>query len=331
MNESNSTFCGGATAKTPKSKRLLASPGRLAGGLLGLGLLCMMVGCGADLGVLHPDTVLFNAKVVTVDEDFSIAEAVAIKDGKFLAVGSNSSVRGLAGDRTEVVDLEGATVLPGFNDPHVHFAHTVGFVVDELTQKYRASRSISEILAVVQEKIEQTPAGEIVWFFLGPGSPNSLEEGRYPNRRDLDLISPQHPVFLEYGWIRCQRLCQQPSPAKGGHYPPYATTLRSGPVGEIVKDASGEPTGVFLGRAAASIAHSVLVRHSVETLAKTIQHASELVVPYGITTIGDPNTNMSNVRENQNWMKAYQRLSSRGELMVRVNCIMRPAHCLQAD
>ncbi len=82
-------------------------------GVLGLGLLGILVGCGADLGVLHPDTLLFNGKIVTVDEDFSIAEAVAIKDGRFVAVGSNSQIRSLAGDRTEMVDLEGRTVLPG--------------------------------------------------------------------------------------------------------------------------------------------------------------------------------------------------------------------------
>ena len=109
----------------------------------------MLVGCGSDLGVLHPDTILLNGKMVTVDEDFSIAEAVAIKDGKFIAVGSNTEVRGLAGDRTEVIDLEGATVLPGFNDPHLHFAHSLGFVADELTKKFRTSKSIKEILAVV--------------------------------------------------------------------------------------------------------------------------------------------------------------------------------------
>ena len=128
-------------------------------GLLGFGLLGILVGCGADLGVLHPDTVLFNGKIVTVDEDFSIAEAVAIKDGRFVAVGSNSQIRSLAGDRTEIVDLEGRTVLPGFNDPHLHFAHTLGFVVDELSTKYRQASSIGEILAVVQEKVEQTPPG----------------------------------------------------------------------------------------------------------------------------------------------------------------------------
>ena len=292
-------------------------------GLLGFALLGILAGCGADLGVLHPDRVLFNGKIVTVDEDFSIAEAVAIKDGRFVAVGSNSQIRGLAGDRTEVMDLEGRTVLPGFNDPHLHFAHTLGFVVDELSTKYRQASSISEILAVVQEKIEQTPPGELVWFFLGPSSPSRLEEGRYPNRKDLDPISPQHPVFLEYAGNGANASANSLALKKAGITRRTPQPSTQGLLGEIVKDASGEPTGVFLGRAAASIAHTVLVRHSVETLVETIQNAFEVVLPNGITTIGDPNTNMSNVGENQNWAKAYQRLSSRGELMVRANVIMR--------
>ena len=292
-------------------------------GLLGLGLLGILAGCGTDLGVLHPDTVLFNGKIVTVDEDFSIAEAVAIKDGRFVAVGSSSQIRGLAGDRTEMVDLEGRTVLPGFNDPHLHFAHTLGFVVDELSTKYRQASSIGEILAVVQEKVEQTPPGELVWFFLGPSSPSRLEEGRYPNRKDLDPISPQHPVFLEYAGNGANASANSLALKKAGITRRTPQPSTQGLLGEIFKDASGEPTGVFLGRAAASIAHTVLVRHSVETLVETIQNAFEVVLPNGITTIGDPNTNMSNVGENQNWAKAYQRLSSRGELMVRANVIMR--------
>jgi hypothetical protein len=266
---------------------------------------------------------LFNGKIVTVDEDFSIAEAVAIKDGRFVAVGSNSQIRSLAGDRTEMVDLEGRTVLPGFNDPHLHFAHTLGFVVDELSTKYRQASSIGEILAVVQEKVEQTPPGELVWFFLGPSSPSRLEEGRYPNRKDLDPISPQHPVFLEYAGNGANASANSLALKKAGITRRTPQPSTQGLLGEIVKDASGEPTGVFLGRAAASIAHTVLVRHSVETLVETIQNAFEVVLPNGITTIGDPNTNMSNVGENQNWAKAYQRLSSRGELMVRANVIMR--------
>jgi len=292
-------------------------------GLLGLAVLGILTGCGADLGILHPDTVLFNGKIVTVDDDFSIAEAVAVKGGKFIAVGSNAEIRGLAGDRTEMVDLEGTTVLPGFNDPHLHFAHSLGFVADELTQKFRSSTSIQEILAMVQEKIEQTPAGELVWFFLGPGSPDRLEEGRYPNRRDLDPISPQHPVFLEYGGAGSNASANSLALRKAGitRRTPQPSTQKL--IGEIMKDRSGEPTGVLRGRGAVALAHRVLVRHSTDTLVKTIQHASETMVAYGITTIGDPNTNVSGLSDNQTWVQAYQRLSARGDLTVRVNSIMR--------
>ncbi len=290
--------------------------------LLGLALLGTLTGCGADLGVLHPDLVLLNGKIVTVDEDFSIAEAVAIKDGKFVAVGSTAQIRNLAGDRTEVFDLEGETVLPGFNDPHLHFAHSLGFEADESTQKFRSAKSIQEILAMVQEKIDQTPPGELVWFFLGPGS-NALEEGRFPNRKDLDPISPEHPVFLEYGGAGSNASANSLALKKAGitRRTPQPSTQKL--IGEIIKDASGEPTGVLLGRGAVALAHRVLVRHSTETLFKTIQHAAETVVAFGITTIGDPNTNVSGLSDNQTWVQAYQRLSNQGKLMVRVNCIMR--------
>ena len=69
--------------------------------------------------VLAPDRVLHNGKIVTVDGDFSIAQAVAIKDGHFLAVGSNSEILSLAGAATEILDLEGKTVLPGLHDSHI--------------------------------------------------------------------------------------------------------------------------------------------------------------------------------------------------------------------
>ncbi len=295
----------------------------LVRGLLGLTLLGTLTGCGADLGVLHPDTVLFNGKIVTVDEDFSIAEAVAIKGGKFIAVGSNARIRSLAGNSTEVVDLEGRTVLPGFNDPHVHFAHTLGFVEDEWATRFRSTKSIQEMLAVVQEKIDQTPAGELVWFFLGPGSPDRLEEGRYPNRRDLDPISPQHPVFLEYGGAGSNASANSLALRQAGITRRTPQPSTQSLIGEIMKDASGEPTGVLLGRGAVALAHRVLVRHSTDTLVKTIQHAAGMVLPYGITTVGDPNTNVSGLRDNQTWVQAYQRLSARGDLTVRVNSVMR--------
>ena len=304
-------------------ERILFSGPRLVRTFFLLVWLGILSACSGDLDLLRPDTILFNGKIVTVDEEFSIAQAVAIKNGRFLAVGNDAQIRNLAGGQTEMVDLEGQTVLPGFNDPHLHFAHSLGFVADNLTQKFRGSRSTGEILEAVQEKIDRTPAGEMVWFFLGPGSADALEEGRFPSRHDLDPISPNHPVFLEYGGRGAYASANTLALKKAGITRRTPQPSTQGLLGEIVTDDSGEPTGVFLGRAAAALAHSVLVQHSVETLTQTIQHASETVLPFGITTIGDPNTNMSNLKDNLNWVRAYQRLSARGELTVRVNCIMR--------
>ncbi len=291
---------------------------------LGLILLGLLTGCGgADLGVLHPDTILFNGKIVTVDEEFSIVEAVAIKDGRFVAVGTNAQVEGLAGQNTVMVDLGGQTVLPGFNDPHLHFAHSLGFVADELSQKFRTSTSIKEMLEVVKEKIAVTPPGELVWFFLGPGSPDALEEGRYPTRKDLDPLTSEHPILLEFGGSGANSSANSMALRQAGitRRSPQPSTQRL--MGEIIKDASGEPTGVFRGRGASSQPHSVLVLNSTETLFETTKRAAQLVLPYGITTIGDPNTNMSTVLDNHNWAQAYQQLSAAGELTVRVNCILR--------
>ena len=93
MKEKEANCRSARTAGRPKP--WLASQSRFAAAL-GLVLVGMLVGCGSDLGVLHPDTVLWNGKMVTVDGDFSIAEAVAIKDGRFVAVGSNAQIRNLA-------------------------------------------------------------------------------------------------------------------------------------------------------------------------------------------------------------------------------------------
>ena len=90
------------------------------GTLLALAVLALIPGCGrkGDADFLRPDAILFNGKIVTVDKNFSIAQAVAVKDGKFVAVGANDRIKSTAGSHTEMVDLEGKTVLPGFNDPH---------------------------------------------------------------------------------------------------------------------------------------------------------------------------------------------------------------------
>ncbi len=150
------------------------------------------------LDELKPDLVLFNGKIVTVDEDFSIAEAVAIKDGKFVAVGTNDDIRALVGQNTEERDLQGQTVLPGFIDPHVHFAHKVGKIDDPIEDMFSRAGSIEEVRRAIQLKVEKTPPGEIIWFSRGVRRASELQENRWPTRYDLDPVSPNHPVILGF-------------------------------------------------------------------------------------------------------------------------------------
>jgi len=84
-------------------------------------LLCLfLAGPGSDLAIAQPDLILHNGKIVTVDEEFSSAEALAVQSDRITAVGTDSEVRALATPTTQLVDLEGKTVLPGLIDSHTH-------------------------------------------------------------------------------------------------------------------------------------------------------------------------------------------------------------------
>ena len=146
------------------------------------------------------DLIIHNAKIVTVDEGFSIAEAVAIKDGKFVAVGTDSEVLAMAGPQTRQVNLEGKTVLPGFNDTHSHVVK-MGLNLPasiDLT----SVESIADIAEVVAERVAKSEPGEWIWS-EGGWWQFMLAEGRLPNRHDLDPASPDNPVVLRGGhyWI----------------------------------------------------------------------------------------------------------------------------------
>ena len=160
-------------------------------------LLLLLTQCGSNIpSALAPDMVLFNGKIVTVDEDFSIAQAIAIKDGLLVAVGTDQAVLALAGVETERMDLEGKTVLPGFNDSHLHLSWPVGEPPDPAIQQLGKARSIEEIVEVVRQKVAVTPPGELVWMPGGVSRVEQIEEKRWPTRHDLDPVSPENPVIV---------------------------------------------------------------------------------------------------------------------------------------
>jgi hypothetical protein len=147
---------------------------------------------------MSADMLLFNGKVVTVDAQDTIGEAVAIKFGKILAVGSDNEVKPLTGSGTIVIDLEGRTVLPGLIDSHCHIAsYSEGMqrVMGVIDASYEAGvRSIADIQAKVAEQAKRKPKGE--WINVVKEDDSKLLERRHPNKWDLDKAAPEHPVMV---------------------------------------------------------------------------------------------------------------------------------------
>ena len=138
------------------------------------------------------DLIFYNGKIITVDSDFSIASALAVKDDKFLTLGPDNEILSWAGASTRTVDLQGKTITPGFIDSHIHAIRATGNTVS-----LEETRSVAEILEVFREKVRQTP--EKTWIRASPFmSIDQIEEGRLPYRWELDSVSPNHPVFIFY-------------------------------------------------------------------------------------------------------------------------------------
>jgi predicted amidohydrolase YtcJ len=162
-------------------------------GLLPAALLLLLASCSSPVPPgAQADWIFSGGQVVTVDEDFSLAEALAVKDGKVLAVGTVDEVGRFHGPDTEVVDLAGRSVVPGLQDSHIHFlslGHDITYEA-ELTFAMTAEEIIAEIVAL-KERLDPEP-GE--WLFG-----NRWDQYKYPEmvtRWQLDEVTPENPVML---------------------------------------------------------------------------------------------------------------------------------------
>ena len=281
--------------------------------------------------VLAPERILHNGKIVTVDQDFSIAQAVAIRNGRFVAVGSDSEILALAGSQTEKVDLEGKPVLPGLNDSHVHLAHRVGEPPDPLIPKFAHARSIAEIVELVAQKVAATPAGEVVWIPRGPRI-QQIQEKRWPTRYDLDPVSSKNPVILAFAGDTANvgnSLALAAANINRNVRQPY----KEGLFGEFdVDPRTGEPTGVATGFSAFHMLREgeALNVWPADKLQENIRSALERdILPNGITSLSDPLTSM----ENQPTQHAYQALLHSEEgLPARINLMVRiPVRALSTE
>ena len=254
-----------------------------------------------------PDLVLYNGKIVTVDERFSIAQAVAIKDGRFVAVGNDRTIRDLAGTATRLIDLRGRTVLPGLMDGHLHNAGG-GPGVD-----LARVRSMSELLSAVEARVKASRPGELI-LSNGDWHEAQLKEKRLPHRRDLDKVAPNNPVVL----------------VRGGHeYILNAAALKQwniGPStaspagGEIGRDTDGGLNGELVDNAR----QLVKLPPAPPVTAQTILDQMHDLNAVGLTSIRIPGSFVFGSDQVAVW-KLFSELKAKGQLNVRVNYLMRVA------
>jgi predicted amidohydrolase YtcJ len=202
--------------------------------------------------MLPPDLILHGGKVITLDHSSRIAPAISVRAGRVVNVGDDAALLKEAAPTTKLIDLAGCSVLPGFFDAHPH--------ADREGLKARGGipiaglHSVADIVDVVKRAAQTTPAGE--WIVLMPmgeppheyiSGPEQLTDGRFPTRHDLDAVAPDHPVYIRAVWGWWSR---RPFPSVANSLAlERAGVTRDTPAPhnvEIVKDARGEPTGVFL-------------------------------------------------------------------------------------
>jgi predicted amidohydrolase YtcJ len=257
---------------------------------------------------LAPDLILVNGTVHTVDANDLTATAVAIKDGRFVAVGGDDDVSALAGFGTTVEDLGDATVVPGLIDAHNHLLMT-GQVLNQI-QLYDC-RTIDAILDRVGERARQARPGQ---WILGRGWDESLlVERRHPTRHDLDRVAPNHPVVIHRVWnklVANTAALRAASISRETPNPP-ANVLYAG---SFERDGDGEPTGLFRDRAKDLILGHVPAP-TEEELVHAIGTACRAYNTVGLTGVAEPGLSPHEI-------KAFHRARREDQLSVRVEMLM---------
>jgi len=256
---------------------------------------------------LCADLILLNGKIVTVDSESSLAQAVSIKGNMIVKVGDDEEIKRTAGVNTKVIDLDGRTVLPGLVDAHLHM---ISGGLSSLREFRIPSSSIRDALDVIKEKAAETPEGE--WLIGGNVrfSHVKFAEKRWPTRWDLDEAAPNHLVFIHLGpHIK----------AVNGRVLKLANITADTPDplgGTIVRDPeTKEPNGV-LRETASHLVTGLWPPHTYEDRLRAIKIEGQKCLESGTTTVHEIVTKAEETHP-------YMELLRRGDLPVRVRLYVR--------
>lgn len=256
------------------------------------------------LPAVEADLILHRGKVATVDERFSLREAIAVKDGKILALGTSAELLKLKGPRTEVVDLQGRLVIPGLMDSHVHPA---GAAMTEFDHPIPDMESIGDVLAYLRGRAQVVPEGE--WISLSQVFITRLREQRYPTRAELDSVAPKHPLIYSTGPDASLNSLAMKLSGIDRNF-----KVTDGGTGFAERDPkTGEPTGILRNCSRYVKAKSSSKSANDAEQTARLKHLFADYNSVGITTICDRNASSGAIDR-------YKKLRDAGELTVRVSC-----------
>ncbi|MCI0459211.1 MAG: amidohydrolase [Gemmataceae bacterium] len=271
-------------------------------GLLPAATLLNHVEIEADSGPADSaELIVHNGKVVTLDSKSRIVQALAIRDGRLIALGTDKEVLKLRGPKTRVIDARGHTVMPGLYDSHVH---PLGAATSELTEPLPNLKSLKDVFAYIRKKTKERKEGE--WIVLRYAFPTRLKEARFPTKAELDEAAPKHPVLYHAG----------PAGMANSMALKVSGVTKDTPNprnGVIVKDPrTGEPTGML--RSAYGVLKGVPSGGSAKPAARreAVKKLFRLYNEHGITSVADRSAG-------RDALDLYLSLHEKGELTLRVN------------
>lgn len=262
-------------------------------------LICLLSSLPVSAQNFAADVVVVNGNVRTMDAKRTVVNSIAVSGGRIIALGSNAAAKSLIGPSTKVIDAKGRTIIPGFNDAHVHFMET-GSQLSSVD--LRDAKSPEEFVRRIKDFAAKVPKGR--WILGGKWDHENWTPNALPTRQMIDSVTPDNPVFID-------RLDGHMALANSLALKLAGVTKETKEVdgGVIVRDAAGEPTGVLKDEAMGYV-NKVLPSPSFEERLESAQAATDHAASLGVTSVTDVSAGSD--------IGVYQELLRRGTLKTRV-------------
>ncbi|MEC3948129.1 amidohydrolase [Sphingobium sp. HWE2-09] len=262
-----------------------------------------------SFAMTQTDLILTNAKVTTLDRENPQAQAVAIRNGKFLAVGTEQEVRAAAAPNARVVDAGGRRLIPGLIDSHIHVIR--GGLNYNMELRWEGVPTLADAMAMLKKQAENTPPPQWVRV-VGGFTEHQFAEKRLPTIAEINAAAPDTPVFILHLYDRA--LLNAAALRAVG----YTKDTPNPPGGEIVRDAQGNPTGLLLAQPNATILYSTLAKGPKlpqDYQLNSTRHFMRELNSLGVTSVIDAGGGSQNYPDDY---EVIDKLHKDGELTLRI-------------